>query len=228
MNVCRWNNYNVASYKYLKRILCKYISVWVCGIICIGVICILKFSDFRPFGSCTYATAINGALETMAFSILAAIVFFIVNDIITSKQRVKISIHHIEHDIEKIRGLLRQMIDAVEPFKLERKRYTVDSFKQKFQNKNLYDGYWGGDRSMVDVYTYKKLEIERIANALISSYSFYMSNKELGYIDKVLTSYFIMNSIAPMDFSIPEDMRISYPNNQEEIGKSLYELYMLR
>lgn len=81
---------------------------------------------------------------------------------------------------------------------------------------------------MVDVYTYKKLEIERIANDLISSYSFYMSNKELGYIDKVLTSYFIMNSIAPMDFSIPEDMRISYPNNQEEIGKSLYELYMLR
>ena len=81
---------------------------------------------------------------------------------------------------------------------------------------------------MIDVYTYKKLEIERVANDLISSYSFYMSNKELDYINKVLNSYFIMNSITPMDFSIPEEMRINYPNNQEEIGKSLYGLYMLR
>lgn len=227
MNVCGWNN-KVASCKYLKRILCKYISVWECGIICIVVLCFLKFSDFRPFGYSSKATAINDTLETVAFSILAAIVFFIVNDISTSKQRVKISIHHIENEIRNIRELLRQMIDAVEPFKLGRKHYTLDSFKQKFQNKNLYDGYWGGERSMVDVYTYKKLEIERVANDLISSYSFYMSNEELDYIDKVLNSYFIMNSIAPMDFSIPEDMRISYPNNQEEIGKSLYELYMLR
>ena len=164
----------------------------------------------------------------MAFSILAAIVFFIINDISTSKQRFKISIHHIENEIRNIRELLRQMIDAVEPFKLERKRYTLESFNQKFQNKNLYDGYWGGERSMVEVYTYKKLEIERVAKDLISSYSFYMSNEELDYIDKVLNSYFIMSSITPMDFSIPKEMRINYPNNQEEIGKSLYELYMLR
>ena len=227
MIACGWNN-NGAYCKYLKRILCKYISVWACGLICIVVICMLNFSDFRPFGPCAYASAINDALETMAFSILAAIVFFIVNDIIASRRRVKISILYIEHEIEKIRELLRQMIDTVEPFKLERKRCTLDSFKKKFQNMNLYDGYLGGNRSMVDFYTDKKLEIERIANSLISSYSFYMSNEELDYIDNVLNSYFIMNSIAPMDFSIPDDVRINYPNNQEEIGKSLYELYMLR
>lgn len=55
-----------------------------------------------------------------------------------------------------------------------------------------------------------------------------MSLEEVKYIDTILSSYFICNSLEPMDFNVPEEIRHAYPNNQEEIGESIFRMYSLK
>ena len=120
------------------------------------------------------------------------------------------------------------MIDAVEPFSLERKSISLESFKNVFIQKDLYEGFYGGTRKLVDVYTEYKNRIELIAEGLLASYSEYMTCDELKYLDELLSSYFIRNTISPMDFSIPIENRHSFPSNQEEIGESIYMISKMK
>lgn len=114
------------------------------------------------------------------------------------------------------------MVDAVEPFSPKPKRYSSESFKNVFNQKDLYDGVYGGSRKIVDVYTEYKNRIELIAEGLLASYAEYMTYDELNYLDELLRSFLIRNTISPMDFSIPIEERHFFPSNQEEIGESIY------
>ena len=206
--------------------VCRYIEEYK-GIIITSlfvclVIAILRFTDWRPFGYSDKADSINYTLETTAFSVLAAIVFWVVNDFWSYRKRQAIAENHINRQIGIIKELIRQMIDAVEPFSLESKQYSLESFKKIFNQKDLYDGFYGGSRKIVDVYTEYKNRIELIAEGLLASYSDYMTYGELKYLDGLLRSFLIRNAISPMDFSIPLEDRHFYPSNQEEIGESIY------
>lgn len=123
-----------------------------------------------------------------------------------------------------IKELIRQMIEAVEPFSFEQKRHSLESFKNVFNWKDLNEGFYGGPRKLVDVYTEYNNRIEVMAEGLLASYSEYMTYDELKYLDELLRSYFIRNTISPIDFSIPIENRHSIPSNQAEIGESLYLL----
>lgn len=63
------------------------------------------------------------------------------------------------------------MVDAVEPFSLEQKSYSLESFKNVFNQKDLHEGFYGGTRKLVGVYTEYKNRIELIAEGLLASYS---------------------------------------------------------
>ena len=120
------------------------------------------------------------------------------------------------------------MVDAVEPFSLKPKRHSLETFKNLFNQMDLYDGFYGGSRKIVDVYTEYKNRIELIAEGLLASYSEYMTYDELKYLDELLRSYLIRNTISPMDFSIPIENRHFFPSNQEEIGESIYLLSKMK
>lgn len=208
MKVCRF----IEEYKWIITT-----SLLVCFIIAI-----LRFTDWRPFGYSDKADSINYTLETISFSVLATIIFWTVNDYSSYRKRRAIAVNHIRRQIWTIKELIRQMVDAVEPFSLEPKRYSLVSFKNVFNQKDLYDGFYGGSRKIVDVYTEYKKRIELIAEGLLASYSEYMTYDELKYLDELLRSYLIRNTISPIDFSVPIEERHFYPANQEEAGESLF------
>lgn len=198
-------------------------SLFVCSIIAI-----LRFTDWRPFGYSDKADSINYTLETISFSVLAAIIFWAVNDYSSYRKRRIVAVNHINRQIWMIKELIRQMVDAVEPFSLERKSYSLESFKNIFNQKDLHEGFYGGTRKLVDVYTEYKNRIELIAEGLLASYSEYLTYDELKYLDELLRSYLIRNTISPIDFSIPIENRHFFPSNQEEIGASIYLLSKMK
>lgn len=59
----------------------------------------------------------------------------------------------------------------------------------------------------------------------MGSYMDYLTNEEIKYIQTVLNSYFVLNSLDPIEWSIPEEMRHTYPNNQKKFGRSIFKLY---
>ncbi len=204
------------------RFIEEYKWIIITSLLVCFVIAILRFTDWRPFGYSDKADSVNYTLETISFSVLAAIVFWWVNDFSSYRKRRAVAVNHINRQIWTIKELIRQMIDVIEPFSPDHERYSLESFKKVFNQKDLYDGFYGGSRKIVDVYTEYKKSIELIAEGLLASYSEYMTYDELKYLDGLLRSFLIRNTISPMDFSIPIEDRHFYPSNQEEIGESIY------
>lgn len=218
----------MSKIKKMFKTLKRYRWIAVCGVLSLIVIFVLKFTDWRPFGYYEKAQAVNDTMKNLSFSLIAAIIFFLINDVATSCKRREISHNQICRQIRTIHELLRQMVESVEPFKFEKKIYTQESFENIFSNKDLYLGYYGLSRSMVDAFTENKDIIENISQELLMSYSEYMSDDELEYFDNILNSDFIRNHLSPMDFSVPKEFQHQYPNNQEEMGRSLFKLYKLK
>lgn len=210
--------------KFIKEYRWLILTTLIVG----SIIVILRFTEWRPFGYNSKADSINYTLETISFSVLAAIIFWLINDFSSYRKRRLIAVNHINRQIWTIQELLRQMIEAVEPFSVEPKRYTLETFKKVFNQKDLYDGFYGGSRKIVDVYMEYTNRIELIAEGLLASYSEYMTYNELKYLDGLLRSFLVRNRISPMDFSIPIEYRHYYPSNQEEIGESLYLLSKMK
>lgn len=212
----------------VRRFIKEYKGIIIVGLFTCLIIVILRFTDCRPFGYSTKADSVNYTLETISFSVLAAIIFWVVNDYSSYRRRRIIAVNHINRQICTIKELIRQMVYAVEPFSLEQKSYSLESFKNVFNQKDLHEGFYGGTRKLVDVYTEYKNRIELIAEGLLESYSEYMTYDELKYIDELLRSYLIRNTISPMDFSISIENRHFFPSNQEEIGESIYLLSKMK
>ncbi|MBD5188857.1 MAG: hypothetical protein HDS95_01070 [Bacteroidales bacterium] len=210
------------------RFIKEYRWIIITGLLACFIIAIIRFTDWRPLGYCTKADSVNYTLETISFSVLAAIIFWVVNDYSSYRRRRVIAVNHINRQIWTIKELIRQMVDAVEPFSLEQKNYSLESFKSVFNQKDLHEGFHGGTRKLVDIYTEYKNRIELIAEGLLASYSEYMTYDELKYFDELLRSYLIRNTISPMDFSIPIENRHFFPSNQEEIGESIYLLFKMK
>lgn len=210
------------------RFIKEYKWIIITGLFACSIIAIIRFTDWRPLGYSAKADSANYTLETISFSVLAAIIFWFVNDFSNYCKRRTIAVNHIDRQIWTIKELIRQMIDAVEPFSFMPKQYTLESFKNAFNNKDLYDGFYGGSRKIVDVYTEYKKRIELTAEGLLASYSEYMTYDEMKYLDELLKSFLVRNTISPIDFSVPIPERHFFPSNQEEIGESIYQLSQMK
>lgn len=135
-----------------RRLIDEYKGIIITGLLVCIILAILRFTDWRPFGYSNKADSVNYTLETISFSVLAAIIFWVVNDYSSYRKHRAIAVNHINRHIWIIKELIRQMVDAVEPFSLEPKRYSLESFKNVFNQKDLYEGFYGGSRKIVDVY----------------------------------------------------------------------------
>lgn len=211
-----------------KRLIIEFKWIITVGLLTCIIIAILRFTDWRPFGYSNKAESVNYTLEALSFSVLAAIIFWFVNDFSNYRKRRTIALDHINRQVWSIREYLRIMIDSIDPFSLEPKRYTLKSFKEVFNKKDLYGGFYGGSRSIVDVYTDYKKTIESISEELLASYSEYMTVDEMKYLNEILGSFLIRNPITPMDFSLPAEEQHFFPSNQEKIGESIYRLSRLK
>lgn len=208
----------------------KYLNCfwWVFASVCILMLVIIEFTDWRLFYH-ERAEKVNELIVNMSFSYLAACIFYILNEIFPRYTKRKVAKRHVEKEIREIRELLRQIFSSIEPFRLEKHNYTRDEFVNLFEATDLIDnGYYGGNIKMLDAINERKARIESICNSLLSSYIHYLNHKELIYIDKIAHSQFILNSIEPIEYSIPIEYRIHKYDNQREIGECIYNLYSLK
>ena len=125
----------------VSRFIKEYKGIIIVGMLAFLTIAILRFTDCRPFGYSTKADSVNYTLETISFSVLAAIIFWVVNDYSCYRRRRVVAVNHINRQIWTIKELIRQMVDAVEPFSLEQKSYSLESFKNVFNQKDLHEWF---------------------------------------------------------------------------------------
>lgn len=217
----------IVGHSFLETMLYKVLKHlwWIVAVISAVLIFILKFTEWRLI-TCSFADAGNYVVETLAFSMLAASLFYVINEFIPQMPVKNVAHRYIQRNLRRIRENLRIIVELVEPFRFDKPKYDLQSFTKVFREKDMISGY-GNSTSFTDFINMRKTEIESICDDLLSSYKQYMSVEEIKYVDTILNSYFIQNSLLPMNFSVPEEDRYAYPNNQEEIGKSIFELYSL-
>lgn len=89
----------------------------------------------------------------------------------------------------------------------------------------LLSSFMGGKESIEEYIVTRKNKIETLCEQTLSLYGDYMDENELNYVDGVLNSYFIQNPLTPMKFDIPKEVQPFYPNNQKEIGESIWQIF---
>ena len=91
----------------ISRNLC-----WILAIISIVIILILKFTKWRPI-PCIYADEGNSVAETLAFSYIAAMMFYLVNDVIPQKITIDDVAHrHIQRNLWRTNENLRVIVES--------------------------------------------------------------------------------------------------------------------
>ena len=99
------------------------------------------------------------------------------------------------------------------------------AFIDAFVNTDLLSSFMGGKESIEEYIVTRKNKIETLCEQTLSLYGDYMDENELNYVDGVLNSYFIQNPLTPMKFDIPKEVQPFYPNNQKEIGESIWQIF---
>lgn len=209
---------------------------WACSLISIGCIISIDFTEWHPFVrrwmNAETAEKVNRAIASISYSILAASIFYMVNELWPKLTRKKIIQKQIHQELSNIGHNLMFLISLPRPFSLLDNRpktieYTEDSFASDFCELNLLERSNPNALNLEEVINRTKNEIQKTCHQIMTSYNSDMTVKELMYVDKVLSSNFITNTLTPMIFELPQQERIQYPSNQEFIGRSIYQLYSL-
>ena len=216
--------------KQTMRIMDKFIKHlwWIGTFISIALIIILRFTDWRPI-VCEPKVADGGnfTLESLSFSYLAAAIFYILNEYIPQRRKNEVYAAHIERQIISIKEYIRQIVASIEPFKMDENKYTLQTFAKTFADKDLKTKLMDGQTDLESYINKRRELVETLCDQLLSSYGNVMSYKEINYINTILKSDFICNQLVPMDFNVPKQYISSYPNNQQTIGNSIFNLYEL-
>ena len=219
MEMSKW----VELYKYNR--VCR-ITVRV-GIASLVVIIIMKLTEWRPIPDLFNINEdgqVNGIIEGLTFSLLGACIFFIINEVYPKKQKWEVNRNYAKSNLQRIYNRFQRIVHMFRPFYFgaTRKKYTESEFLSLFIQEDLFDGK---PRSYKERIEDEKDYIVTICEKLMGSYMDYLTNDEIKYIQTVLNSYFVLNSLDPIEWSIPEEMRHAYPNNQKEFGRNIFKLY---
>lgn len=209
---------------------------WICSLISIGLIITIDFTEWRPF-VCRWMIAetaekVNKSVTAISYSILAASIFYLINEFWPQLTRREIIQKQIQQCLKNIEQDLKFLISLPRPFPLLDIRpkiteYTEDSYVSEFCELNLLKRSNPDALSLEEVINRTRREIKENCHQLMISYNSNMSAKELMYIDKVLSSNFITHSLTPIIFDLPPQELIQYPSNQRFVGQSIYQLYSL-
>ena len=200
---------------------------WIGAVLSAVLIIIIRFTDWRLIPCDPYlGQNANIAMETLSFSYLAGAIFFLLNDYIPRLKKQDIYVRHVKRQVSIVKEYMRQIVNSIKPFEIN-KDYEDKAFIDAFVNTDLLSSFMGGKESIEEYIVTRKNKIETLCEQTLSLYGDYMDENELNYLDSVLNSYFIQNTLTPMKFDIPKDMQPSYPNNQKEIGESICQIFSM-
>lgn len=198
---------------------------------CISLILIIAIQlTNNRIGYSAKADEINALILQICIGIFVSCFFYWINEYIPYKALRKISQDHICHEIREIKKMISQCVYSVLPFfSIERVKFpSRTEYIQKFETYNLNEKYPLDNKTINEFLEEKKDAIKRKCLELLSEYNRSLIVSQLNYIRKILGSYFILNRLEPIDFNYPTPFEDNFPNNQKEMGKSIYYLHSLR
>ena len=205
---------------------------------------ILKYKDVRDFFSnhktltilTILAVCCMSLLEqdysnifvNVSYSLVAAAIFYVVIDYLPLIRKKKMVRTLIDVKISKLCEYIRLCKNTISnPFDFNSKEYkNSEEYADAFEALDLTEK-WGIDsnasqtrKSHLDFY--KKEMLECIISLL--NYSEFLSEIQLNNLILIKSSVFLTQPICEINRNIPKDMIYSYPNNQRDIGESIYKI----
>ena len=224
--------YSHHIYDGLNNIL-PYGWIFLCCISIAGII-ILVLTDCR-FDKYENVKCYNDIWLSICVGILSSCVFYFVNEVVPKRELNRTMKWLIEHDLNEIWELIRECVLTVIPkdsFSLDPpgKRVWVpkkSEYLKFFNSYNFYSQIING-KPAINFINEKIKEIKSMGLYLLNDYSRYLSIAQIHYLHTILTSPLILDGLNPMDFEVDEEYNEYYPNNQDKVGRSLYDLYKKR
>ena len=200
------------------------------GILSILIIIIIGFTNIR-FGEFEKAKDYNELILAIFVGIFASCFFFWINEYIPQRELNKTMKDLIDNDIRTITNKLRDSIMIIyNPYQNFFQMKQIPKFEQFLTDFEKFDF----NEVKYDKVTYKQIFIQNQSaikdksKCLMNEYNRFMTIAQLRYIRNILKSTFIYQELEPLDQCLQDDLKICFPNNQQEIGASLYFLYKLK
>jgi len=168
-------------------------------------------------------------IKNVSYSIIAAAIFYVIIDYIPLVRKKKIMRTFIDMQFSKLYGHINQCVNGIiSPFSFNPKTYKdKEDFADDFYSVDLeekIEKFISNTRkSYLESY---RDQINNIVERLLDLHS-YLSYKELENLTFIVKSEFLTQSINPHIKGLPPEIIDTYPNNQREIGESIFEIYEL-
>lgn len=199
------------------------IIILLFSIICIMII---ELTDLRPLGVAYNADGINRIILTLSYSYTAAYLFYFLHDWLPMRYRRRIAQNYVEREMRQLKELLRLCSFLLYPFfSISETDLSKEKFMETAGRKDLNNKSFVGSKTIMEQLNIYKKEIIDISESLMSSYNSSMSDKQIKFVDELLSSCFIANNISPINFDLPDEYINDYPNNQWDVCESIYDNY---
>lgn len=167
-------------------------------------------------------------LENIAYSYIAAVVFYVVVDYMLSFRRKKIMCIQIKSHMSILNEHIRLCKNTVyNTFDLSSKEYkNSKEYADDFDELDLTEK-WGLDSNSLQtrklyLESQKSVILENIVSLL--NYHDFLSDEQLKNLIKIRNSVFLIQPIFEKNYNFEKEQIDLYPNNQKEIGESIYEI----
>lgn len=182
----------------------------------LGVIGIVAYTN-------SYASLI---LNLSVCLVTSAIFYFIVTFLpyhFMKKQKgkvIRVEFYRLNETLRLCRNSIYSPFDfAVKPDEKKEEDYIRD-----FEQTN-FNECWVQSKTKYERFEEKRLQAKNIAEHLSAEQTLSLKQQEI--ISDLLSSVFANEELRPIPYDLPERDRISYPSNQEEMGKCVLRFYKL-
>lgn len=170
-------------------------------------------------------------LLNISYSIFAAALFDLFLVYIPNRRKRSLVEELINGDFFRLKDSARLCRLSIEPeYSIDEKKWSrEEEYVEQFCKSDLYD-IWdnskGTPTTILQRIVYLRDEMRQTLDHLMM-YREYLNIQEFETLTKVLSSELFNKAIEPIIWEIPERERIHKYDNQEAIGRSIYEVYDL-
>lgn len=217
--------------KVFRMVYKKWHVITSCLKIFFGVfpflpIYIIKFTEYRPLGTCDHHEETNEIIVNLSYSYLAAILFHIVMVYIPNLRREKLMKSKKDFYFNQITAHIEQCVRSIHLYDFNSKANQIlpkEAFIEEFKETNLtsecfYLSLLKNNRTLIN----SKIDF-------LFSFQEVLSSKELCLLFNLRETLFLSQQIIPNDYienDNGEKIEIPY-SNQNDMARSIYQTYEL-
>ena len=211
---------------YFKMLKCLSCLCYLIVIFCVGSIILLEFTDLRPLGYAAKAERINTAILNLSYSIVSASIFYLVMEYFPTLSKRQVARKRVSRQLCDIKEQLRIIVQCeLLLFSLDNNK--SEKFVVEFEKTNLNESsLLNPDITKAQSINDRKECIGNISNNILESYYTVLTMEQSNFLGVVLQSDFLNIVLRPTIW-LEDGCSVSdYPDNQKEIGESIYKLYL--